>query len=101
VSAAHDVLQAVDVALGRGDLDAGRDLLVDALAGANDPGLRQALGTIHYLEDRFVDARREWEAAFGARRPARRGAHPATGLKRCGMRDRAVRPFNGVARRSR
>jgi DNA-binding NarL/FixJ family response regulator len=66
VTGARSVLGRVESALDAGEFGTARDLLDDALAQADDPALRQVLGTIHYLEDRFDDARTQWERAFRA-----------------------------------
>jgi DNA-binding CsgD family transcriptional regulator len=70
VSGATELLEEAGTALGAGDIDTALARLTTAIELEDPPLAHVLLGAIAYMDDRFSDAREEWERAFASLRRA-------------------------------
>jgi DNA-binding CsgD family transcriptional regulator/Tfp pilus assembly protein PilF len=70
VAGADGLVEQANAALEAGDVETALARLRTAIERDDDPHAHALLGGIAYMDDRFDDARREWEHAFAALRRA-------------------------------
>ena len=71
VSGATDLLEEAGIALGAGDIETALARLATAIELEDPPVAHVLLGAIAYMDDRFSEAREEWEHAFVGLAPRR------------------------------
>ena len=70
MSGATDLLEEAGIALGAGDVETALARLAAAIELEDPPLAHVLLGAIAYMDDRFSEAREEWEHAFASLRRA-------------------------------